>query len=340
MVLYDIVTDVHPNIRRRTSGEDLIAGDAVYISGEEIVSQTNNASCDGKAFAGIAMDSVARGKVLSIATAPTEVYANATGTITVGKYIVPGAAGYVANATEGLIDPIIIGYALKAAADSKVLMKLTDVPVQFAQSFAIAKATQPINSNGNSFSTIQAAIDDIPSEGGWIYVPPGIWTSLDAVIINKNNVHLFGAGFSSHIKVSAADEALYVTGPGDYATIEKLTLENILETEGFSGVLLSGDDCIFQHCQVITNDDDTDGIKIHAPRAKIFNNLIKTTGTGYNSGGIHISNYYASVLGNYSILGPVNIYGANRKAIVIGNFLKDGVTGTITSCEVAHNITL
>ena len=128
MVLYDIVTDVHPNIRRRKSAEVLVAGDALYVSGEEIVSQTNNASCDGNAFAGIGMDSVASDKWLGVATAPTEVYANASGAITVGKYIIPDAAGKVQQFATGVDDAVVIGYAVKAAASDIVLMKLIDAP--------------------------------------------------------------------------------------------------------------------------------------------------------------------------------------------------------------------
>ena len=128
MVLYDIVTDVHPNIRRRKSGETLVAGDALYVSGEEIVSQTDNASCSGSAFAGIGMDSVASDKWLGVATAPTEVYANASGAITVGKYIIPDAAGKVQQFATGIDDAVVIGYAVKAAASNIVLMKLIDAP--------------------------------------------------------------------------------------------------------------------------------------------------------------------------------------------------------------------
>ena len=128
MVLYDIVTDVHPNIRRRKSAEALVAGDALYISGEEIVSQTDDLSCGTNAFAGIAMDSVASDKWLGVATAPTEVYANASGAIAVGKYITPDAAGKVRQLAVADANPVIIGYAVKAAASDIVLMKLIDAP--------------------------------------------------------------------------------------------------------------------------------------------------------------------------------------------------------------------
>ena len=128
MVLRDIVFDVNPRIRRRLAGEAIEAGDALYISGDETVKKTTNASCSGYAFAGIAMDSVAKDEWLGVATAPTEVYANATGAIAAGKYIVPDTAGKVSQAVGGLKDPLIIGYAVKAASSDVVLMKLIDAP--------------------------------------------------------------------------------------------------------------------------------------------------------------------------------------------------------------------
>ena len=128
MVLRDIVYDVRPHIRRRLAGEAITAGDALYISGDETVKKTINASCGGYAFAGIAMDSVAKDEWLGVATAPTEVYANASGSIAAGKYIVPDAAGKVAQAAGGLKDPLIIGYAVEAASSGVVKMKLIDAP--------------------------------------------------------------------------------------------------------------------------------------------------------------------------------------------------------------------
>jgi len=128
MVLRDIVYDARPNIKRRIAGEDLEAGDAVYLSGDEEVKKTTNASCSGYAFDGIAMDSVAKGEWLGVVGAPTQVYANASGAIAAGKYIVPDAAGKVSQAVGGLKDPLLIGYAVKAASSNVVLMRLIDAP--------------------------------------------------------------------------------------------------------------------------------------------------------------------------------------------------------------------
>ena len=267
MVLYDIVTDVHPNIRRRTSSEDLIAGDAVYISGEEIVSQTNNASCDGNAFAGIAMDSVASGKVLSIATAPTELYANATGTITVGNYIVPDAAGYVASATEELTEPIIIGYAIKAAADSKCLIKLIDVPtfpIRAAATFIVA-ASDSLHKERADYVcpgvddqvVIQAAIDALPTSGGKVVLLDGTY-NLSANVTLNDNVHLSGNGAGTilvgrNIYANNVSEItisnLYVKDTVGHCihlsdVVNGLVKNCIVENAGDDGIAVQGDSTV------------------------------------------------------------------------------------------------
>jgi len=128
MVLRDIVYDANPNIKRRIAGENIEAGDALYLSGNEEVKKTTNASCAGYAFDGIAMASVSKGEWLGVVGAPTQVYANASGAIAAGKYIVPDAAGKVSQIKSGLKSHLIVGYALRAASSGVVLMKLIDAP--------------------------------------------------------------------------------------------------------------------------------------------------------------------------------------------------------------------
>jgi len=124
MVLRDIVYDARPNIKRRIAGEDLEAGDAVYLSGPETVKKTTGASPSG-AFDGIAMDSVSEGEWLGVVGEPTQVYAAASGSISAGDYIVPAADGKVAKATTGAA--VIIGYAVRPASNNIVLMKLSTI---------------------------------------------------------------------------------------------------------------------------------------------------------------------------------------------------------------------
>lgn len=124
MTLTDIVHDAYPKLFRRISNEALSAGDAVYSSGNQGVTQTNNNS---DPFEGIAVDTVNASKWVSIAVPPTEVYANASGAITAGSYVVATDAGKVeAWAGFGAANEIVCGKAIKAASGNIVLIRLMD----------------------------------------------------------------------------------------------------------------------------------------------------------------------------------------------------------------------
>ena len=47
--------------------------------------------------------------------------------------------------------------------------------------------------DGTKFATIQAAIDDVPSAGGLVFIPAGTYTTSSTVLL-KSNLHLSGAG--------------------------------------------------------------------------------------------------------------------------------------------------
>lgn len=95
------------------------------------------------------------------------------------------------------------------------LLKLDgNVKTPFAQSLALSRATQPLNSKGNTFATIQATIDDMDI-AGWVYVPPGTYTeALD--IVGKNNIMLSGAGWGmSRITYGGNDHTLDIDNSDD-----------------------------------------------------------------------------------------------------------------------------
>jgi len=201
MVL-NIAYDVRPNIKRRIADEDLEAGDAVYLFSDERVRKTANASCSGYAFDGIAMNSVAKDEWLGVISAPSQVYANASGTIIAGKYIVPDAAGKVSQAVDDLKNPLIIGYAVKTASSGKVLMKLIDAPAKSTyigsysaivykddeKVYARDKAGNIIaigKAGDDDAQIIQYAIDSLPSGGGLVVLSEGKFYISSTIIINK-----------------------------------------------------------------------------------------------------------------------------------------------------------
>lgn len=76
----------------------------------------------------------------------------------------------------------------------------------------LSKATVPVNSKGNSFATIQAAIDDLAG-GGWVYAPAGTYS--ETVTIDENNVLLFGAGMGSTIIDGGAGHGITINTAND-----------------------------------------------------------------------------------------------------------------------------
>ena len=107
--LKDIIYDL-PHLVRRKAGAAITAGQLVYLNGTDDfeVVKTANASCSGGAFDGVAMESVADTEWLSVAVDPSEAYVNATGTLTAGQYVVPGADGYGMNWSTSYGENIII----------------------------------------------------------------------------------------------------------------------------------------------------------------------------------------------------------------------------------------
>lgn len=128
--LKDIVYE-SPCLVRRKAGATVTAGELVYLdaSANWDVSKTANASCSGKAFDGVTMDSNTEGNWISVAVEPSEVYVNATGTLTAGDYVVPGADGHALKwATSAGEDIIICGRVIKGAATGNpALIKLMNV---------------------------------------------------------------------------------------------------------------------------------------------------------------------------------------------------------------------
>ena len=128
---------------------------------------------------------------------------------------------------------------------------------KIADNVHLAKTTQPLNSKGNSFPTIQAAIDDLAGSG-WVYVPSGTFN--EAIILSDDDVVLFGAGWGSIIDGGTIGNA--VNAIGDRCTIRDLQLKTTTgEGNNFRGILIDGVTDI-SVINVFINGSDSDGITI------------------------------------------------------------------------------
>lgn len=127
MVLTDIVKRNYMSTSRK-AGAAITAGDLVYLSGNDEVTKTANASCSGYAFEGVAMDSVSSGSYLSVAVEPSEVHVNSTMTLTAGQYVTPTGSGkanlFNATALGICCGRVIVGGTTSVAP----LIRLMNVP--------------------------------------------------------------------------------------------------------------------------------------------------------------------------------------------------------------------
>lgn len=129
MALIDILYD-SPHLVRRKATAAITAGQLVYKDSTDWqVAKTANTSCEGYAFDGVAMDSVAAASWLSVAVEPSEVYINATGTLSAGEYVIPGEDGYGLNWSSSFENSVICGRVLKGATTGNAaLIKVMNVP--------------------------------------------------------------------------------------------------------------------------------------------------------------------------------------------------------------------
>lgn len=87
-----------------------------------------------------------------------------------------------------------------------------------AQAIADFNLSTPLLNNvrvvdGAKFATIQAAIDDVPSAGGLVFIPAGTYT-VSAAILLKSNLHLLGAGRDATIiKLASAADVDVIQAP-------------------------------------------------------------------------------------------------------------------------------
>ena len=85
-------------------------------------------------------------------------------------------------------------------------------------------ATKVVATDGTGdFTTIQEAIDALPSTGGVVYIKEGTYTITSSISINKPNVAIVGAGKSTKIQTTA-DIIMIDVDVGQSFSIEKIYL--------------------------------------------------------------------------------------------------------------------
>jgi hypothetical protein len=85
---------------------------------------------------------------------------------------------------------------------------------------------------GGLYPTITAAYNALPSTGGWIILPPGIYTMSSTLTLNKPT-HIMGAGYTSPINFAPTPTLVNYTGSGQAFLINSVN-GNQSVIEGFN----------------------------------------------------------------------------------------------------------
>lgn len=120
------------------------------------------------------------------------------------------------------------------------------------------------NSEGETYSTIQEAIDDLGTDGGW--VEASIGTFNEAVTITTSGVELRGQGWNTVINGGVTGTA--VTTSGSYITVRDLTVQTTTGGgNAYDGIRHNGGNFLKIE-RVRVNGSDDNGININANVAR------------------------------------------------------------------------
>lgn len=132
-------------------------------------------------------------------------------------------------------------------------------------------ATQPVNSKGNSFASLQDCIDDLAGDG-WVYAPAGTYSG--AFTIANANVLLFGAGDRSTIlDGGTTGHALAISATG--CTVRDLQVKTTLgQGNSYSGIYSTAGIVILN--KVYVSQSDHRGVYISGANNRIISCYIYT----------------------------------------------------------------
>lgn len=208
--------------------------------------------------------------------------------------------------------------------------------------FTILSTDTPMNSNGNKFTTVQAAIDDLNGDG-WVFVPAGTYN--ESVTIDENNVTLFGVGISSYINGGTTGHGIHCSG--NYCVIKDL---KVATTGGggnsYDAIKLEGHDCVVE--RVFISDSDNIGINIDTGGVNTISNCrIGIVGASVDAIGIYLNHGMCVAIGNHITdtgTHGIAVGASGDKARIVGNYIRnagdDGIllaTGA-SNCLVDSNI--
>ena len=208
-------------------------------------------------------------------------------------------------------------------------------------------ATQPLNSKGNSFATIQGAIDDLGGDG-WVYVPEGTWN--EDIVLLDDSVSIVGAGWGTIINGTTTDHTINVSA--SYCLLRDFQVKNKAGT-GTAFVPILGDTAakFLQIDHVWISESDEQGLRVdgfqtyaktmfinntdsHGVRGKDPIRLMDSTITYCGGDGISLGNGSPSSQINacyiaYNTGYGIEIQGGSLNTVVVGNRVTGNGDGQI-----------
>ena len=209
--------------------------------------------------------------------------------------------------------------------------------VRNAKAFITGTVPAGTDADPYSGSAIQAAIDDLSSAGGMVFVPAGTWRITTPVII-KSSLTLVGAGAGTILKLGNAVNQNIIDPLGNLVdvTISDMMLDGnkaqqtaftvlinllgrchvsrcVLKDSFGDGIFIIGEDCIISECFISSMDDTGIVVSGNVPSAALSKRVL-ITGNRFrdNTTAINIAN-------DANFIGVVdNDIITSQKAIEVG----------------------
>lgn len=138
---------------------------------------------------------------------------------------------------------------------------------------------------GAAFPTIAAALADLPTEGGIVFVPQGTYTLTASLTPAVNNVCILGAGRSTIITTADNDLALITASSKTGLVFSNLRLQGANVAGTGDGILLTGcQNCIID--RIWTTQNGRDGIRLYQSSENIVQAVFALSNLG---DGVHLA---------------------------------------------------
>jgi len=185
------------------------------------------------------------------------------------------------------------------------------------------------------YGTIQEAINDLPKEGGEVFVKEGTYTIETSININKDNIILRGASWGALIQGSATfpNVPLVLSAGKDNLIIDNIQIGG---TKGINGIDFdSCDNCVISNCKM--SNASADGIDIdNCENVTVRNCLCLNTSS---DAGIFLksTSKFCIVENNRMISCKIQLEGADK--CIVSKNMTDGNThdGIIYLSGAANN---